>query len=132
MEHSLRSRAAGRGALILPLLAFAGTVGALPLNAWADTPVQRQELSAAVRQIQALERLVETSAASTPGEPGQRYHFDYPRLRVDLERVRAGLQDYLTPLRAQPRDPAELAGQYRLESGAAHETAAEAKAGERP
>ena len=29
MEHSLRSRAAGRGALILPLLAFAGTVGAL-------------------------------------------------------------------------------------------------------
>ena len=48
MEHSLRSRAAGRGALILPLLAFAGTVGVLPLNAWADTPVQRQELSAAV------------------------------------------------------------------------------------
>jgi hypothetical protein len=32
--------------------------------------------------------------------------------------VRSGLRDYLTPPRAQPRDPAELAGQYRTEQEA--------------
>ena len=111
--HSFQSRATGRFALTLAALAVAG---ALPVTAWADAPRQRQELTAALRQVQALEHLIETSAASTPGEPGQRYHFDYPRLLVDLARVRTGLQDYLTPPRAQPRDMQELAGQYRLES----------------
>ena len=41
-----------------------------------------------------------------------RYHFDYARLRADMKRVRAGLQDYLAPQRAQPRDPVPLAGDY--------------------
>jgi RAQPRD family integrative conjugative element protein len=112
MAHSFRSGRVRHGALIVSLLAIAGA----PLSAWADAPMQRQELAAALRQLQALERLIETSAVSTPIEPGQRYHFDYPRLLADLARVKAGLQDYLTPARAQPRDPAELAGQYRRES----------------
>ncbi len=130
MAHSFRSRAAGSGALILPLLA--ALASALPLPAWADAPLQRQELAAALRQIQALEHLVETSAAATPIEPSQRYHFDYPRLLADLARVRAGLQDYLTPPRAQPRDPVELSGQYRLESDAAHEAIAMTAVRKRP
>jgi RAQPRD family integrative conjugative element protein len=71
-----------------------------------------------LRQLDALERLVEQSAAATPIVPGERYHFDYSRLRADLTRVRAGIQDYLAPSRAQPRDPTELSGQYRAESSA--------------
>ncbi|MBF3224681.1 RAQPRD family plasmid, partial [Pseudomonas aeruginosa] len=47
-----------------------------------------------------------------------RYHFDYPRLLADLARVRAGIQFHLTPSRAQPRDPSELAGDYRTERAA--------------
>ncbi|MEG7168371.1 RAQPRD family integrative conjugative element protein, partial [Pseudomonas aeruginosa] len=43
-------------------------------------------------------------------------HFDHARLREDLQRVRAGIQDYLTPPRAQPRDSVELAGDYRQSS----------------
>ncbi|MGS8282218.1 integrative conjugative element protein, RAQPRD family, partial [Pseudomonas aeruginosa] len=46
------------------------------------------------------------------------YHFDYPRLLADLARVRAGIQAHLTPSRAQPRDPSELAGDYRTERSA--------------
>ena len=42
--------------------------------------------------------------------------FDYLRLREDLLRVRAGIEDYLTPRRAQPRDPLEFQGDYRLPS----------------
>jgi RAQPRD family integrative conjugative element protein len=112
---------------MLVVVAIAGT---LSIAAWADSPLQQQELAAALRQVQALERLVETSAASTAIEPGQRYHFDYPCLLADLARVKAGLQDYLTPSRAQPRDMQELAGQYRLES--ADEKPAAARTGSRP
>jgi RAQPRD family integrative conjugative element protein len=106
------------------MLAVLALAGVLPVAAWADAPRQRQELTAALRQVQALERLIETSAASTPIEPGARYHFDYPRLLADLSRVETGLKAYLTPSRAQPRDMQELAGQYRLDRP---EPAADAK-----
>jgi RAQPRD family integrative conjugative element protein len=53
------------------------------------------------------------SQATTPAPPGRaRYHFDYARLRADLKRVRTGVQDFLVPQRAQPRDPVPLAGDY--------------------
>ena len=61
---------------------------------------------------------VADSAARAPIQPGERYHFDYPRLLADLARVRAGIQAHLTPSRAQPRDPSELAGDYRTERAA--------------
>ncbi|KHN52940.1 RAQPRD family plasmid [Dickeya fangzhongdai] len=82
----------------------------------AETPAQHQELAAALRQLNALERLVAISAAHTPITPGDRYHFDYPRLQADLAQVRAGIQAYLTPSRAQPRAPDELSGEYRTEN----------------
>ncbi|UTW12363.1 integrative conjugative element protein, RAQPRD family [Marinobacterium rhizophilum] len=98
------------------LLLFIALMGTLSQALADDAPLQRQELAAALRQLDALERLVEQSAAATPIVPGARYHFDYPRLRADLTRVRAGIQDYLAPSRAQPRDPTELSGLYRTES----------------
>lgn len=105
-------RAAHCGPAIL--LTTALGVG-LPQLAHADTPGQRQELAAALRQLDALERLVTQSAAAEP-VAGERYHFDYPRLLRDLARVRAGIQSHLAPSRAQPRDPAELGGDYRRET----------------
>ncbi|WP_442975147.1 3-hydroxyacyl-ACP dehydratase FabZ, partial [Salmonella enterica] len=45
-----------------------------------------------------------------PVEPG-----DQLILEVETERVRAGIQFHLTPSRAQPRAPSELAGEYRTE-----------------
>ncbi|RMV84787.1 hypothetical protein ALP04_05408, partial [Pseudomonas amygdali pv. sesami] len=49
-----------------------------------------------------------------PSESAQRYHMDYSRLVSDIARIRQGLQDYLTPSRAQPRDPVEISGQYNV------------------
>ena len=83
--------------------------------ALAESPAQRQELVAALRQLDALERTVADSAAHASIQPGERYHFDYPRLLADLARMRAGIQAHLTPSRAQPRDTSELAGGYRTE-----------------
>ena len=81
-----------------------------------DTP-EREQLAVLARQLDLIDRLAEHAASTAPQERA-RYHFDYARLRADLKRVRAGLQDYLVPQRAQPRDPVPLAGDY-TRSGAA-------------
>lgn len=83
----------------------------------ADTDSEHTQLAALVRQLDMLDRLAE-HGASLPPQDGSRYHFDYKRLREDIERVRIGIRDYLTPQRAQPRDPVTLLGDYRRESEA--------------
>lgn len=113
MVFSFPRCSAHRGAAVLLMTAMAAS---LPLTAHAGTSAQRQELAAALRQLDALERFVAQSAENTPITTGVRYHFDYPRLLDDLARVRAGIQFHLAPSRAQPRDPAVLSGDYRNES----------------
>lgn len=81
----------------------------------SNTLTEREQLAAIVRQLETLDRLLEPTA-DRPPEAGERYHFDYARLREDLARVRTGIADYLTPQRAQPRDPVPLVGAYRRES----------------
>jgi len=88
---------------------------ALPPAALAEAGLQRQELAAALRQLDALKRLVRHSEANTPVIAGERYHFDYSRLLADLAQVRTGIQTWLAPSRAQPRDLTELSGDYRRE-----------------
>ena len=81
--------------------------------------IEREQLAALVRQIDLIDRQAEHAALTAP-QQRTRYHFDHARLREDLQRVRAGIQDYLTPpraqRRAQPRDPVELSGVYRQSS----------------
>ncbi|HEJ2500951.1 RAQPRD family integrative conjugative element protein [Pseudomonas aeruginosa] len=81
----------------------------------ADDTLEREQLAALARQLDLIDRLAEHAAHTAPQERA-RYHFDHARLRKDLQRVRAGIQDYLTPPRAQPRDPVELSGDYRQSS----------------
>ncbi|WJV25629.1 MULTISPECIES: integrative conjugative element protein, RAQPRD family [Pseudomonas] len=98
---------------------FALVLGCLSPLATAGEAELRAELAVLMRQFDGLERQVDHSAALaakgyTP--TGRRYHFDYTRLREDLHRIRDGIQEYLAPTRAQPRDPVELRGDYRRES----------------
>jgi RAQPRD family integrative conjugative element protein len=88
----------------------------LPSSA-SDASAERARLTAVLRQLDVLERLTQHDAGVLSVD-GRRYHFDYPRLHADIERIRAGIRDYLSPLRAQPRDVQELAGDYRLDEGA--------------
>ncbi len=81
-----------------------------------DNALEREKLAALVRQLDLVNRLADQAAAASSGEPA-RYHFDYVRLREDLQGVRAGVNDYLAPQRAQPRDPAPLTGSYTRETG---------------
>ncbi|MGR4868205.1 RAQPRD family integrative conjugative element protein [Variovorax sp. LARHSF232] len=73
--------------------------------------LEREHLAVLARQIDLADRLAEQATRTAPQERA-RYHFDYAQLRADLQRVRTGLQDYLVPQRAQPRDPVPLTGDY--------------------
>ena len=99
-----------RRAPALALALIIALAGASPASA-GDASAEHEQLAALARQLDLIDRLAEHAANTAPQERA-RYHFDYARLRADLKRVRAGLQDYLVPQRAQPRDPVPLAGDY--------------------
>lgn len=102
-----------RYTLAWPLLTMLLSAGQ-PATAAGDA-IEREQLAALVRQIDLIDRQAK-HAAHTDSQQRARYHFDHARLREDLQRVRTGIQDYLTPPRAQPRDPVELSGGYRQSS----------------
>lgn len=72
---------------------------------------ERQQLSLILRQLDALDRVAKSGASFTVDTAG-RYRFDYPRLTTDIELIRQGINEYLIPSRAQPRDPPDLTGHY--------------------
>jgi len=87
----------------------------LPLHhASAASASEHTNLHVMLRQLESLEDTAHRSAQITD-EPGKRYSFDYQRLTEDIARIRQGLKDYLSPSRAQPRDPVELSGSYTTE-----------------
>lgn len=108
----------------LPRKLFAGTgianglVVALGLLAGpthaAGTASEQANVDVMIRQLNAIEAVARRSA-ELPSDGSSRYHLDYNRLAADIARIRQGLQDYLAPSRAQPRDAAELSGQYQRE-----------------
>ncbi|MDH4605285.1 RAQPRD family integrative conjugative element protein [Pseudomonas syringae] len=79
----------------------------------AGTASEQANVEVMIRQLNALEAVAQRSV-DLPQDPAQRYHLDYPRLASDIARIRQGLQDYLSPSRAQPRDPVEISGQYNV------------------
>lgn len=113
MMTSLRSPTRTRRTATAGLLLVCGA--ALPALAAAatDDDQERQALAALTRQLDMADRIAARAAAvAVAPTNATRYHFDYPRLHDDLARIRAGVQDYLVPRRAQPRDPLPLSGAY--------------------
>jgi RAQPRD family integrative conjugative element protein len=78
----------------------------------SDTALENAQLALLVRQLNQLERTA-LDAQKLSDTSAHRYHFDYARLTADLARIRGGIEDYLSPPRAQPRDSDDLSGQYR-------------------
>lgn len=86
------------------------------LTAAAQDVRERSDLGLMQRQIDAIELLADRAHCSATGTDRVRYRFDYARLTEDLERVRHGISNYLSPSRAQPADLVELAGDYRADA----------------
>ncbi|MFP3493563.1 RAQPRD family integrative conjugative element protein [Pseudomonas sp. SIMBA_059] len=72
---------------------------------------ENQQLTFILRQLDAANRL-STAHNDAVIDPNARYTFDYARLSADIDVIRQGIDVYLTPSRAQPRNPAELTGHY--------------------
>lgn len=83
--------------------------------ACATTAQEAQELALALKQLTAVQTILdraERQGRLSATEPETRYLFDYEALRGDLKRVQGGIEHYLTPSRAQPRDASQLNGHY--------------------
>ena len=95
------------------LLAGLATGLSVCVGASADVDLERAHLATLLRQLDVLDRIAEQSmlSASNAG----RYHFDFARLRSDIACIRAGIEEYLSPRRAQPRDSTTLSGKYQRE-----------------
>ncbi|WP_434702792.1 RAQPRD family integrative conjugative element protein [Pseudomonas sp. Z1-12] len=85
-------------------------------SSYAASAHEQEQLSLVQQQLGIIERLAARAEATNRSGPDERYRFDYPRLTQDIQRLRLGVQGYLSPSRAQPRDPTELVGDYRLET----------------
>ncbi|MBS7420391.1 RAQPRD family integrative conjugative element protein [Pseudomonas syringae] len=88
-------------------------------NSYAASAHEQEQLSLVQQQLDTLERLAARAETTNRSEPDERYRFDYPRLTRDIQRIRHGVRDYLSPSRAQPRDSIELVGDYRLDTPSA-------------
>ena len=86
------------------------------VSGYAASTHEQEQLSLVQQQLDIIERLAERAEAASASQLDDRYRFDYPRLSQDIQRIRQGVQSYLFPSRAQPRDPSELVGDYRLDT----------------
>lgn len=86
----------------------------------SGTTPEATRMTGLLRQLDQIERQAEASAR-LPRDETSRYHFDYTRFRDDVQRMRQGIRDHLSPQRAQPRDPLPLSGDYRREAEARRE-----------
>ncbi|MCI1009279.1 type III effector Hop protein [Pseudomonas oryzihabitans] len=113
MKLSFYSRTPTRRFALSGSLAIA--LGILTSQAQAaGTASEQANVDVMIRQLNAVEAVARRSA-ELPSDGSTRYSLDYNRLAADIARIRQGLQDYLAPSRAQPRDAAELSGQYQRE-----------------
>ncbi|CDG17159.1 RAQPRD family integrative conjugative element protein [Xenorhabdus doucetiae] len=79
---------------------------------------EKDELAGAKRLIEQVQVALErASIAEKPSGLSKfpRYDFDYRRIKADLNTIKAGIDHYLTPSRAQPGETTSLSGQYRQE-----------------
>ncbi|EIX9035730.1 TPA: RAQPRD family integrative conjugative element protein [Klebsiella oxytoca] len=87
-------------------------------SALAAPLTEREELILSLNQLTQIEASLHRAQQSAKTGINERYYFNYPRIHSDITTLRSGIEHYLTPARAQPRDTATLIGQYREEKTA--------------
>lgn len=71
---------------------------------------EREALALALKEFQAIERLIAEAEARRPD--GARVYFDYAALRAELTQVKVGIRQYLDERRPQPRTFEPLEATY--------------------
>lgn len=94
----------------MALVLAVALTNATPASA-GDASPEHAQLATLARQLDLIDRLAE-HAALTARRSAPATTSTMP-VCARTSSVRRGDQDYLTPPRAQPRDPVELSGDYR-------------------
>lgn len=81
---------------------------------YAASAMERAQLDLVTQQLDVA--ITVSERAESASQRSDRYRLDYPSLRQDMKRIRAGIHDYLSPSRAQPRDLEALRGEYRQDT----------------
>jgi RAQPRD family integrative conjugative element protein len=76
----------------------------------ADAAGERAELVRLLHELESLDLVV--SSAETAAVSTQRIRFQYVWLRGDIEKMKAGIREYLDSAPVTPRVPPPLAGDY--------------------
>ena len=71
---------------------------------------EREALALALKEFQAIERLIAEAEARRPD--GARIYFDYAARRAELSQVKFGIRQYLDERRPQPRSFEPLEATY--------------------
>jgi RAQPRD family integrative conjugative element protein len=88
--------------------------------AFAQSDYEREQVRLMLIQLSIMEQIAKQMERNTTVLDTDRYRFDHARLNTDLKAMRLGLEHYLSPSRAQPRDVVEMVGDYRTERRVNH------------
>lgn len=88
---------------------------AMAFAANAAPTSEQTSLSLLIRQLDQIENTLQRAQEQARQNTSDRFYFDYPQADADIKTIRAGINHYLSPSRAQPRDVTQLSGLYRRE-----------------
>lgn len=99
----------------LPFLPLFSILLTGPVQA-TPAPDEYASLSLLLTQLDMFDSTLKRAESQSSVSPDERFFFDYPQAHADISAVRAGIEQYLTPSRAQPQPVLPLTGQYRREN----------------
>lgn len=70
----------------------------------ASEAFEREQLSLLIKQIENATAIAQQTNTQITPSNDERFWFDYERLERDLKKIQHGVEHYLTPHRAQPRE----------------------------
>ena len=87
--------------------------GLLSTQAIASEVFEREQLSLILKQVKNAQRITVAAHEKITPTDTERFWFDYERLERDLKKIQLGIEHYMTPNRAQPRElHGEMASSY--------------------
>ena len=87
--------------------------GLLSTQAVASEVFEREQLSLILKQVKNAQRITVAAHEKITPTDTDRFWFDYERLERDLKKIQLGIEHYMTPNRAQPRElHGEMASSY--------------------
>lgn len=73
-------------------------------QALASDGFERKQLALVIKQLENAQQVSSTARKQITPTDADRFWFDYERMERDLKKIQHGIEHYLTPDRAQPRE----------------------------